>query len=58
MPTAVHIHTVVAFITVVVDGGRRLKAINQSINQSIISLLTYDKTHMLTLNTELQYKKS
>jgi len=28
------------------------------INQSIISLLTYDKTHMLTLNTELQYKKS
>ena len=27
-------------------------------NQSIISLLTYDKTHMLTLNTELQYKKS
>ena len=31
--------------------------INQSINQSIISLLTYDKTHMLTLNTKLQYKK-
>jgi len=30
----------------------------RSINQSIISLLTYDKTHMLTLNTELQYKKS
>jgi len=30
----------------------------QSINQSIISLLTCDKTHMLTLNTELQYKKS
>ena len=29
-----------------------------TINQSIISLLTYDKTHMLTLNTELQYKKS
>ena len=28
------------------------------LNQSIISLLTYDKTHMLTLNTELQYKKS
>jgi len=28
------------------------------VNQSIISLLTYDKTHMLTLNTELQYKKS
>ena len=27
-------------------------------DQSIISLLTYDKTHMLTLNTELQYKKS
>jgi len=26
--------------------------------QSIISLLTVDKTHMLTLNTELQYKKS
>jgi len=36
MPTAVHIHTVVAFITVVVDGGRRLKAINQSINQSFL----------------------
>jgi len=32
--------------------------LNQSINQSIISLLTYDKTHMLTLDTELQYKKS
>jgi len=30
----------------------------RSINQSITSLLTYDKTHMLTLNTELQYKKS
>ena len=29
-----------------------------ALNQSIISLLTYDKTHMLTLNTELQYKKS
>jgi len=29
--------------------------INQSINRF---LLTYDKTHMLTLNTELQYKKS
>ena len=28
------------------------------VSQSIISLLTYDKTHMLTLNTELQYKKS
>ena len=32
--------------------------ISKGINQSIISLLTYDKTHMLTLNTELQYKKS
>jgi len=29
-----------------------------SINQSIISSLTYDKTHMLTLNTELQYKNT
>ena len=34
------------------------KNVGQSSNQSIISLLTYDKTHMLTLNTELQYEKS
>ena len=35
-------------------------AFRHSINQSIISLLTmtYDKSHMLTLKTELQYKKS
>jgi len=36
----------------------RNSAVLQSINQSIISLLTYDKTHMLTLNIELQYEKS
>jgi len=40
MPTAVHIHTVVPFITVVVDGGRRLKAINQSINHFFINIMT------------------
>jgi len=33
-------------------------SINQSINQSIISLLTHDKTHMLTPgNTQLQHRK-
>ena len=36
---------------------RRRGTFIYTINQSIISLLTYDKTHMLTLNTELQYNK-
>jgi len=37
--------------------GRQEGSINQSINQSFLYCL-YDKAHMLTLNTELQYKKS
>jgi len=56
-----HIEWLVAGVVICLERGADLhmaQLMPLPINQSIISLLTYDKTHMLRHNTELQYKKS